>query len=50
MTLSGYSSPRSPLGRSRLVPAPPWHYVGTLLVVDFWADPERRRGSPAGAA
>ncbi len=37
---AGYSSPRSPLGRSSLVPAPPWHYVGTLLVVDFWADPE----------
>jgi len=37
---AGYSSPRSPLGRSSLVPAPPWHYVGTLLVIDFWAEPE----------
>ena len=36
---SGYSQPRSPEGRASLVPAPPWHYVGTLLVVDFHADP-----------
>jgi acetoacetate decarboxylase len=39
--LSGYSSPRSPDGRSSLVPAPPWHYVGDLLVVEYWADPAR---------
>ena len=35
----GYSSPRSPEGRSSLVGAPPWHYVGTMLVVEYWADP-----------
>jgi enduracididine biosynthesis enzyme MppR len=37
--LRGYSVPRSPEGRSSLVPAPPWHYVGDFLVVEYWADP-----------
>jgi acetoacetate decarboxylase len=37
--LKGYSAPRTPQGRSSLVPAPPWHYVGDLLVAEFWADP-----------
>ena len=41
MTLKGYSAPRTPEGRSSLVPYPPWHYVGAFLVVDYWADPER---------
>jgi acetoacetate decarboxylase len=36
--LHGYSTPRSPEGRSSLVPAPPWHYVGDMLVIEFWAD------------
>lgn len=40
MTLQGYTIPRTPAGRASLVPAPPWHYVGDFLVVDFWADPE----------
>ena len=39
--LRGYSSPRTPEGRSSLVPYPPWHYVGTFLVIDYWADPEK---------
>ena len=37
--LKGYSSPRSPEGRSGIVPPPPWHYVGDVLVIEFWADP-----------
>ncbi|UJA19824.1 acetoacetate decarboxylase [Thermoleophilia bacterium SCSIO 60948] len=37
--LKGFSSPRSPLGRANLVGPPPWHYVGDLLVVEYWADP-----------
>ena len=41
MTLNGYTLPRTPEGRSSLVPAPPWHYIGSFLVVDFWADPNR---------
>jgi hypothetical protein len=32
--LRGYSVPRSPEGRSSLVPAPPWHYVGDFLVIE----------------
>ncbi len=31
--------PRSPEGRASLVPAPPWHYVGDFLVIEYWADP-----------
>jgi acetoacetate decarboxylase len=38
--LRGYSVPRSPEGRSSLVPAPPWHYVGDFLVVEYWAAAE----------
>jgi acetoacetate decarboxylase len=36
----GYSLPRSPEGRAGLVPAPPWHYAGDFLVLEYWADPE----------
>lgn len=39
MTLHGYTIPRTPSGRSSLVPPPPWHYVGDFLVIDFHADP-----------
>jgi acetoacetate decarboxylase len=38
--LTGYSLPLSPLGRSSIIPAPPWHYVGDFLVIEYWADPE----------
>jgi acetoacetate decarboxylase len=38
MTLQGYTTPRTATGRASLVPAPPWHYVGDFLVVDYWAD------------
>lgn len=37
--LQGYSLPRSPEGRASLVPNPPWHYAGDLLVIEYWADP-----------
>jgi acetoacetate decarboxylase len=37
---SGYSLPLSPEGRASLVPAPPWHYVGDFLVIEYWADPD----------
>jgi len=37
--LRGYSLPRSPEGKASLVPAPPWHYAGELLVLEYWADP-----------
>jgi len=35
----GYSLPLSPGGTASLVPAPPWHYVGDFLVIEYWADP-----------
>jgi acetoacetate decarboxylase len=38
--LRGYSVPRTPDGRASLVPAPPWHYVGDFLVIEYWADPD----------
>jgi acetoacetate decarboxylase len=41
VTLRGYTVPRTPEGRSSLVPYPPWHYVGAFLVIDYWADPEK---------
>ena len=40
MNLRGYTVPRTPEGRSSLVPHPPWHYVGDFLVIEYWADPE----------
>ena len=40
MPLEGYSLPRTPEGRSSLVPAPPWYYAGEFLVVEYWADPD----------
>jgi hypothetical protein len=40
MTLRGFTVPRTPSGDASLVPAPPWHYVGDFLVIDYWADPE----------
>ena len=45
--LRGYSLPRSPEGRSSLVPAPPWHYVGDFLVIEYWAAPDGGRGGAA---
>ena len=33
--LTGYTLPRTPRGTSSLAPAPPWHYVGTALAVEF---------------
>ena len=41
--LKGYSLPLSPGGRSSLVPSPPWHYVGDLMVIEYWADPDAVR-------
>ena len=41
--MKGYSIPRTETGLSSLVPAPPWHYVGDFLVVDYWADPDAVR-------
>lgn len=37
--LKGYTLPRTPRGTSGLVAAPPWHYVGNALAVEYEADP-----------
>ena len=39
MSSKGYSLPLTPEGRSSIIPAPPWHYVGDFLVIEYWADP-----------
>ena len=57
--LRGYSLPRTSTGRSSLVPSPPWHYSGDLLVVEYEVDvaaarsylpPELEPGDNPGAA
>jgi acetoacetate decarboxylase len=37
--LQGFTSPRTPRGRSGLAPRPPWHYVSTSLAIEFEAAP-----------
>ena len=37
--LVGYTLPLSPTGASALVPAPPWHFSGDVLVIEYRADP-----------
>ena len=37
MTLQGWTLPQSPSGRSSIVAAPPWHYSGEIIAVDFSA-------------
>jgi acetoacetate decarboxylase len=41
--LKGYTLPRTPQGTSSLTPAPPWHYVGNCLAVEYESDPEAVR-------
>jgi hypothetical protein len=36
--LRGFSPPQTPGGRSSLVPAPPWHYAGWLLSIEYELD------------
>jgi acetoacetate decarboxylase len=36
--LHGYTLPRTPLGTSALAPAPPWHFAGDALAIEFEAD------------
>ncbi len=40
MTLRGYTAPLSPDGRAGIVPAPPWHYSGDFLIVEYRTDPD----------
>ena len=41
--LVGYTLPFTRTGRSSLVPPPPWHYSGDLLIVEYTTDPEAAR-------
>ncbi len=36
--LEGYTPPLTPGGRSSLVPAPPWHYAGTIFSLSYSLD------------
>ena len=33
--------PKTPSGKSSLIPPPPWHYSGEMITVEYRADPER---------
>jgi acetoacetate decarboxylase len=37
--LKGFMLPRSPSGEASIVPAPPWHYSGDVLTVEYRTDP-----------
>ena len=37
--MQGYTVPLSPRGTANLAPTPPWHYAGTVIGVEFFADP-----------
>ncbi|HET6791092.1 MAG TPA: acetoacetate decarboxylase family protein [Actinomycetota bacterium] len=39
--LKGFLPPRSPEGRASLVPAPPWHYSGDVMTIEYRTDPAR---------
>ncbi len=38
--MKGYTVPLSPRGIANLAPAPPWHYAGTAVGVEFFTDPQ----------
>jgi Acetoacetate decarboxylase (ADC) len=49
--LKGYTLPLSPLGKANLVSAPPWHYSGDVIALEFWADPAAANATlPPGLA
>ncbi|MER7847368.1 acetoacetate decarboxylase family protein [Kitasatospora sp. NPDC096077] len=41
--LRGYFHPKTATGESSLIPAPPWHYSGDLITVEYRTDPARVR-------
>jgi hypothetical protein len=47
--LLGYSLPLSARGTANIVSAPPWHYAGDVVGVEFWTSPEAAEAAlPAG--
>jgi len=39
--MAGFYYPRTATGQSSLLPAPPWHYSGDMLTVEYRTDPAR---------
>lgn len=39
--MQGFLFPRTPSGRSSLIPPPPWHYSGEMLTVEYRTDADR---------
>ncbi|HEY7401291.1 MAG TPA: acetoacetate decarboxylase family protein [Actinomycetota bacterium] len=39
--LHGFMLPRSPRGDASIVPAPPWHYSGDVLTIEYRTEPGR---------
>ena len=39
--LKGFMYPRSPRGEASVVPAPPWHYSGDVLTIEYRTEPGR---------
>ncbi len=39
MELRGFMHPRTSRGEASIVPAPPWHYSGDFLTIEFRAEP-----------
>jgi hypothetical protein len=37
--LQGFCLPLSPLGKANVVGAPPWHYSGDVIALEFWTEP-----------
>ncbi|MFD9635089.1 acetoacetate decarboxylase family protein [Streptomyces violascens] len=42
-SVRGYFHPKTATGESSVVPAPPWHYSGDVLTVEYRTDPARVR-------
>src|SRR5215475_6210535 len=39
--MTGFFYPRTASGQSSLLPAPPWHYSGNMLTIEYRTDPAR---------
>lgn len=39
--MGAFLFPQTPSGRSSLIPAPPWHYSGEMITVEYRTHPER---------
>jgi acetoacetate decarboxylase len=39
--LRGFMAPRTPAGLASVVPAPPWHYSGDVLTIEYRTEPDR---------